>query len=90
LTTTKELTMTATKIQKFETIIDLEFDVQSAEASVAFMPSNTSDRIACATRRHAKEAKARLFAAIGGLTPAEMVAFGPYRVAVRAEILSQA
>ena len=74
-----------TKIDKFEHILDLEFEAKSARASVelqlAGVPLYLQEQRAQAARR----AKDALYAALDALTPEEHAAYGPYRLAVKRE-----
>lgn len=75
--------MNTIQIEKFEQILDLEFDVRMAKSAIIFRPSNLSDWAASGQEKALKVAKAKLDAAIDGLSLDELRAYGPYRLAVR-------
>lgn len=72
--------------ETFEHLLDLEFDVRSAEASVVFAPMGLPLYLKDARYKELDKAKAALSAAVDALTPEEGAAYGPYRARVLAEL----
>jgi hypothetical protein len=68
------------KVEKFENILELEFNTQGAKASVVLMPSNTPLYRKEQIHQAYKRAKETLNAAINALTLDEMKAYGEYRL----------
>jgi hypothetical protein len=71
---------------KFENLLDLEFELQGARASVQCQLAGVPPYRMQQMREAAKRAQAALFAALEALTDEEKVAYGPYRAKVHAEI----
>jgi hypothetical protein len=68
------------KIQKFEDLFDLEFQVRGAKASLALRPCGTPTWRLEQMHRSLRSAQAKLFAAIDALTVEEMDDYGIYRL----------
>lgn len=69
--------------ERFETIMDLEDDVQGCKASVTFAPTGLPMYLLEVRHEALKAARRGLMTAIDALTPAEMQEFGKYRIAHR-------
>lgn len=66
--------------EKFEEILDLEFEVKGALATVTCQTAGVPPYVMSGYRRALKKAKADLYAAIDALTEDEMRAYGEYRL----------
>ena len=65
----------------FDRILNLEAAVRLTSACAAFRGAGVPDFAATRQDDSLSSDKAKLFAAVDALTPAQMVAFGAYRVA---------
>jgi len=70
-------------VDTFERILDLEFDLRMAKASISCRPMGISDWQATGQRDALIAARARYDAALDALSLDELRAFGPYRKAAR-------
>jgi len=66
-------------LKAFNVLRDLEIETKSAWASVAFIPPNASDREHLNRKTAWRALKARTYAAMEALTPAQAVVYGAWR-----------
>lgn len=77
------------KVEKFENLLDLEFDAKGAQGVVACQLAGVPPYRMQQMREAAKRAQQALFAALDELNAEEMAAYGTYRAKVHEEIAAR-
>lgn len=73
--------LSAETVEKFEALRDQEFAVMGDRASVAFAPSTLPGYLHAGRVKALLASRTRLANAVDALTPAELAAYGPWRLA---------
>jgi hypothetical protein len=73
------------RVEKFETLLDLEAKVRGAQVDVGFAQIGLPDYQMAGLKRSLKAARLAQGEAVDALTPQEMAEYGPYRIRVMNE-----